>query len=69
MERQTIIEEIRFHINTKTYCHVCLMVQVSVILCRNQICFSMHLHLLGPEGGVEKCTLLILTSHVVMGAE
>ena len=23
--------------NTKTYCHFCLMVQASVILCRNQI--------------------------------
>ena len=39
MERQTIIEEIRFHIDTKPYCNFCLMVQVSVILCTNQICF------------------------------
>ena len=37
VERQTIIEEIIVHINTKTYCHFCLMVQASVILCRNQI--------------------------------
>ena len=37
VERQTIIEEIVFHINTNTYCHFCLMVQASVILSRNQI--------------------------------
>ena len=40
MEQQTIIEEIRFHIDTKTYCHFCLMVEVSVILCRNQTGFN-----------------------------
>ena len=47
--------------------HIATSVQVSVILCGNQICFSMHKHLLDPERGVEKCTLL--TSHFVMNAE
>ena len=42
VERQTISEEIRFPINIKTYCHFCLTVQISVILRRNQICFSVH---------------------------
>ena len=49
VERQTVIEEIYFHINTKTYYHFCLIVQVSAILCRNQICFSMPQHLLVPK--------------------
>ena len=34
VERQTIIEEIIFHINTKADYHFCLMGQASVILCR-----------------------------------
>ena len=65
MERQTIIEEIRFHINTKTYCHFCLVVQVSVILCRNQICFLRINICEAPR----EVSLLILTSHFVMDAE